>query len=372
MNQIQQYIEQAEKLDKEGSLREAAEIYEKAVDLAKKDVTLSQLAIRLYHKLGCIYSVMLQYTPARTCFDAAEDLQKQNPGLEIGKEDTILNLLDLGYFYCVAGEFSLARDCYRKAMKIVQELGPHHTLTARVYYDYGQSFTEEGQFDKAIIELKKALSIYEELPDADPSEIGIMKYRIGQAYYYNEEPEEALGYCAAAVDAIKEEYGEGDVRTAILTDFMMDVKKMLEGKQLLAEGKDYLEKHDDRQAFDCLKKAAALNIADAICLVGDCYRCGIGVEKDSAMAVKYYEQGADMEHTESILQLANCLYKGEGVAVNLELSAEYMLEAAEAGNQSAMYAIAIRYLEGQGVAKDEEQANYWLNRARSMTQPFVV
>jgi TPR repeat protein len=67
-----------------------------------------------------------------------------------------------------------------------------------------------------------------------------------------------------------------------------------------------------------LKKACEYNLPDAFGEMGTLYYFGAGVEKDQALAAKYFAQGAKLDELTSMVMLSKMLAEGEGVAVNIE------------------------------------------------------
>ena len=155
MNRSQQYIEQGDKLLNEDKLEDAIECYQQAIAYVHKDEPKSTLAVRLYHKLGRVYSMNNKYVEARECFDAAQSLQEQ-PTDECDVRETAENIQDLGYFYRKAGDYCRAKDCYHKALNLLKKhLGLHDPQTERACYLLGLTYLENEEEDEALYYLQK-------------------------------------------------------------------------------------------------------------------------------------------------------------------------------------------------------------------------
>lgn len=118
--------------------------------------------VRLYCKVGKIYSMKDKFVQARDCFDAAYDLQKKIIEEELGEEEDYLviaeNYQNEGFFHRKAGDYSHAIPCYKKAAELLEKnLGLDNTLTANAYYLLGLAHMEDWWDDEVMEDLTEAL-----------------------------------------------------------------------------------------------------------------------------------------------------------------------------------------------------------------------
>ncbi len=66
--------------------------------------------------------------------------------------------------------------------------------------------------------------------------------------------------------------------------------------------------------------------------LGNCYKNGIGIEKDEVEAFEYYKKSAENEDVDAQLQLGYCYSNGIGTEVNKEKAFELYKLAAENDN----------------------------------------
>ncbi|MBR0316732.1 MAG: SEL1-like repeat protein, partial [Synergistaceae bacterium] len=106
-------------------------------------------------------------------------------------------------------------------------------------------------------------------------------------------------------------------------------------------------KRDYEQAFYWFKKSYEQGNVEAQFLLAISYAIGYGVEKDKAQAFKLMKQIAE--------KAPSSIKKVYGVE-GLYSSAEELIAAAQCG-------VGDLYYNGRGVQKDNEQAEYWLNKS---------
>jgi TPR repeat protein len=91
-----------------------------------------------------------------------------------------------------------------------------------------------------------------------------------------------------------------------------------------------------RKAFYWYRKAADLGDADAMWMIGVCYRSGLGVKKDKTKAFEWWEKASLWcFHRKAICSLAMCYQRGDGVEKNKAMAFELYLRAAEQGSAEA-------------------------------------
>jgi uncharacterized protein len=125
---------------------------------------------------------------------------------------------------------------------------------------------------------------------------------------------------------------------------------------------------DLNSAVEWYRKAAEQSNAGAMLNLGNLYKRGRGVPKDTNTALKWYRraysQPADT-HTGAGAQLAaamniGTIYQdGDGIAKDDAEAAIWFRKAAEGGEPYAQHILANLYAEGRGVPKDAAEAEKW-------------
>jgi uncharacterized protein len=91
------------------------------------------------------------------------------------------------------------------------------------------------------------------------------------------------------------------------------------------------ERKSYRKAFPYLLQAAELNDPHCQNLVGYCYDLGLGVEKNTQLALFWYRQAARNDDKEALGNLALHYERGEGVKASLRKAFLLYKRAAELG-----------------------------------------
>jgi hypothetical protein len=111
------------------------------------------------------------------------------------------------------------------------------------------------------------------------------------------------------------------------------------------------------------KEAAALQVAKAMVLLGDCYEEGVGVAQDYAEAMKWYRKAADAGNAVAMYSIGWLYRHGLGVAQDYAEAMTWYRKAADADNAAAMNNIGCLYHDGLGVAQDYAEAMKWYRKA---------
>ena len=99
---------------------------------------------------------------------------------------------------------------------------------------------------------------------------------------------------------------------------------------------------------------------------------GDGVPEDNALATKLLIRSHEMGHVEATYNLGICYHYGFGTDVDLEKAFERYLESANAGYGKGMELVGRFYNQGIYVEKNRRQAEYWLQKAMSSSDPDAV
>ena len=152
-----------------------------------------------------------------------------------------------------------------------------------------------------------------------------------------------------------------------------------------------------------LRARAEQGDAKAQYLLGDMYRDGKGVTKDSAEAVKWYRKSADQGNVEAQVRVgflskdsaeqvkwlrmaadqgdvltqcflgsmyANALV--DGVVKDSAEAVKWYRKAADQGNANAQWNLGVIYSNGEGVAKDAIEGAAWINIAAASGEELFV
>lgn len=127
-----------------------------------------------------------------------------------------------------------------------------------------------------------------------------------------------------------------------------------------------------------LKKAVkrkdflSTDLAEAMCMLGSCYRHGYGVDCDMTSAVEWWCKAAELGDAYACDCMGYC-YSIEqgGMPKDLEQAFAYYQKAAERGYAGAYFTLGLCYSEGNGVGRDDEQAFLWFKKAADNDNPMA-
>lgn len=118
-----------------------------------------------------------------------------------------------------------------------------------------------------------------------------------------------------------------------------------------------------KQAFKNCLVGAGHNSPYWLIFAGEMYRYGVGTDKNEKKAFACYEKAAALDSVEGIVKVGRAYLNGIAVSVDYEKSMRYFESAAEKNNPEAMVLIAYQYENGKGTAPRYEKALEWLDRA---------
>lgn len=155
----------------------------------------------------------------------------------------------------------------------------------------------------------------------------------------------------------------------------------------------YVER-DYQQARQHASTAARCNHPEALRLLGDIFRYGLGIEADADTALRQYQRAAELgnmaahqklltdtalshsEHyneakqaallyqkADKAYQTAFSYHYGLGRSQDYMQARKFYIEAAELNHRKAQTNLGMMYYNGQGVETDPEQAAYWFEQA---------
>lgn len=135
------------------------------------------------------------------------------------------------------------------------------------------------------------------------------------------------------------------------TDFSLRRLETLDNEQLQA-----MLVAEPREAAQALVLAAGQGVVEAQALLGQILLDGRGIERDAALALKWFAIAASRGHPMAHNMLGRCHEHGWGCAASAERAAGHYLQAALAGLDWGLYNLANLLGTGRGVALDHARA----------------
>ncbi|MDR0234005.1 MAG: SEL1-like repeat protein [Zoogloeaceae bacterium] len=120
---------------------------------------------------------------------------------------------------------------------------------------------------------------------------------------------------------------------------------------------------DDAEAVQWYQKAAEQGHINAQYDLGWRYSQGQGVARNDAEAVKWYRRAAEQGNADAQRSLGEMYEQGRGVAQDEAEAVKWYREAAEQGDDNAQYNLGLMYRDGRGVARNNAEAVKWFRRA---------
>jgi uncharacterized protein len=126
------------------------------------------------------------------------------------------------------------------------------------------------------------------------------------------------------------------------------------------------DRPSDNGPFEQLRRDAEGGNAKAQYVLGCCYNGDHGIQKDPAMAAKWWGKAAVQGIADAQYFLGLCYYVGDGVHKDTAVATTWWRKAAEQDHADAEYFLGISYNAGIGVPKSQHLAVYWLQKAASL------
>lgn len=130
--------------------------------------------------------------------------------------------------------------------------------------------------------------------------------------------------------------------------------------QLLRDGKNQLNNHNEAAARDTFTRAASAGNPQAMVLLGSMYVQGLGGPKSDSEAVHWFQQAADLGYVRGMYNLGVMYESGRGVLAsggNLAKAAQWYAKAADLpGGKDAAFRLGLMYENGNGVPRNLNEA----------------
>lgn len=123
------------------------------------------------------------------------------------------------------------------------------------------------------------------------------------------------------------------------------------------------KKGDFETALQGLKPLAEQGHAAAQYNLATLYQRGLGLPKDIAKAIYWYERAAEQNHISAQFNLGNLYYEGLEVPRNRNLAIKWYTRAAQNGDAVAQYNVGQAYYNGDGVEQSFPMALLWNKQA---------
>ncbi len=128
----------------------------------------------------------------------------------------------------------------------------------------------------------------------------------------------------------------------------------------LEEGRAAFGRQDYSKALELLLPLAEKGDAQSQVYLGAMYEGGLGVSRDSAMAVAWYNKAAEQGYSSAQSTLAFMYELGEGgVTQDHAIAAKWFRKMAAQDDVTGQRHLALKYFEGKGVAQDYREAYKW-------------
>lgn len=148
-------------------------------------------------------------------FDAAGD-HSRHPAL----------LDDLARAKKQTGDFEGAREVYRRAIDIVEQLhGPNHPERALLFNNLGVDLTEAGRYEEAETALLQGLALRETLFGANHPEVAHSLTNIGVLYHTRGDFAQARSYYSAAIEIYRRFFEEDSPEIQALRNYLERLSK---------------------------------------------------------------------------------------------------------------------------------------------------
>ncbi|MCK9154923.1 MAG: sel1 repeat family protein [Paludibacteraceae bacterium] len=137
---------------------------------------------------------------------------------------------------------------------------------------------------------------------------------------------------------------------------------------LMIKGDSLLDKRDSIGAYKCYKEVADKGYAVGKYKEAVCHLDGIGVEKDSAIAQKIFNETfkllmKDSKNIRAWRYLGDCYYNGDGVEKNYTQAVKWYSKATEKGDAISQLFLGDCYRLGKGIEKNYIAAAEWYRKA---------
>ena len=120
-----------------------------------------------------------------------------------------------------------------------------------------------------------------------------------------------------------------------------------------------MEREDYAATLVIVSPLALKGVAWAQAILADQYRAGLGVPKDSSLAINWARKAADQGDANGQCTLGNMYFSGDCGPKDAAIAANWFRKSAMQGYAPAQEQLGYLYVIGEGVPKDPIQAYMW-------------
>lgn len=142
--------------------------------------------------------------------------------------------------------------------------------------------------------------------------------------------------------------------------------------KLCIQGDKYLFGYGVNRSYDVAFKkysaAAKQGLPEASNMLGSMYEYGLGRDSDMTLALQYYLDAAKQHYADAENNIGRLHEMGKGVPKNFELAVEYYSRAAEQKHADALTNLGFMAENGMGMSVDIIQAEQWYRDAAETSE----
>lgn len=159
-----------------------------------------------------------------------------------------------------------------------------------------------------------------------------------------------------------------DIRAGVLLLLMLAIAaptgaEVAAGTDQWAEAAAASARGDHAAAVAIIRPLAEDGHPTAQYNLGNMYRDGRGVSKDSAEAVKWYAKAAEQGYPSAQYNLGLAYETGSGAPQDSKQAVKWWRKASEQGHPSAQFNLGLMYAQGRGITRNYVEAHKWFNLA---------
>jgi len=154
--------------------------------------------------------------------------------------------------------------------------------------------------------------------------------------------------------------GNLDAQRELTMLTMQPQKLALEG-DIVKLGDWYKDEGNLKEAVRFYTSSSLKGNKEGLVRLGDCYRIGVGVQKDEKAAVRCYTLAVEQGHPVAQNHLGSCYFHGMGVSPDIQKAVTLYTLSANQGYQAAQYNLGLKYRDGVGVERNLFEAKRLLS-----------
>ncbi|MBO5525207.1 MAG: sel1 repeat family protein [Clostridia bacterium] len=124
----------------------------------------------------------------------------------------------------------------------------------------------------------------------------------------------------------------------------------------------FAREEEKNNALFWYERAYEGGVKDALWMVAECYRLGIGTKTDPQRAEKLYEKGVSFLSADRLFEVYG-YYKDGSLPENKKKQSYFLLHAAQKGHAEAQYLVGVSYRDGSRGCVSMGDALFWLRKA---------